>query len=261
MRVLGVDSASSYPSAAVIEEGQLLSETIHRPSSCSGSAAVGSRNDHSENLLPLIDQALRASALTLHDIDGYAVAIGPGSFTGLRVGLSTIMGLAYGSSIPVAGISTLHAIAARAVELSGIVCPILDARKNELYAALFRSNGRTVERLRDDALLSCESLVELIRESDPADPVWVADSSAAVYRLIELLGSHARIVEGDCRPTIAASVARLGEADLARGNKPSPTILVPRYVSPPRVELPSENLSNILKLHKESHIDKKNGVR
>jgi tRNA threonylcarbamoyladenosine biosynthesis protein TsaB len=240
MRILGVDSASSYASAAVIEEGQVLSETMHRPNVCSDGAAPGSRNDHAENLLPLIEQALRASALTLQDIDGYAVTIGPGSFTGLRVGLSTIMGLAYGSTTPVAGISTLHAIAARAVDLSGVLCPVLDARKNELYAALFHSNGQTVERLCDDALFSCACLLELIRKSDPRVPVWVAGDGAAAYGLVEMLGSRAQIVNNDCRPTIAALVARLGEASLARGEIPPRLLLAPRYLSSPRVELSSE---------------------
>jgi tRNA threonylcarbamoyladenosine biosynthesis protein TsaB len=242
MRVLGVDSASSCASAAIIEEGRLLSETMHRPAAFSVGTAAGSRNDHSENLLPLIDQALHASALTLRDIDGYAVAIGPGSFTGLRVGLSTIMGLAYGSATPVVGISTLQAIAARALDLSGVLCPVLDARRNELYAALFRSDGRTLKRLCEDALFTCDSLAELLRNVDPTDPIWVADNGAAAYgnRLLELLGSRAHIIDGKCRSTIAASVARLGEADLARGESPLRPELVPCYLAPARVELPSE---------------------
>jgi tRNA threonylcarbamoyl adenosine modification protein YeaZ len=88
------------------------------------------------------------------EIAGIAVSIGPGSFTGVRIGLSTVKGLAYGADMPAVGISTLHAIAARVSGFDGIVCPILDARKRDVYAAIFRKQGNQLERLAADSEFS-----------------------------------------------------------------------------------------------------------
>ena len=129
MRILGVDTATSTASVALIEDGRLVAEEVHSSrGSANQSQTVNSRVNHAEIILPLIEAALRKAAASLRDLSGLAVSIGPGSFTGLRIGLSTVKGLAYGLDIPVVGISTLLANAARVNDFDGLICSFLDAR-------------------------------------------------------------------------------------------------------------------------------------
>jgi len=239
MRLLGIDTASSRASAAIVENGRLISEKIHRPNASTAARTAGSRNGHAENLLPLIDSALQAAAFSLSDISGYAVAIGPGSFTGLRIGLSTVKGLSYGSGLPVTGVSTLHAIAARISDFNGVICPVLDARKKEVYAAMFRAGASFLERLSDDVVVSCDRLGEILRQFAPSEPILLAGDGASVYGapLIASVGSQVRICREETLPTVATGVALLGEACLARGTALPRALVAPRYLRAAGAEL------------------------
>ena len=241
MRLLGVDTSSSHASVAIVENGRLISEKWHGPEASITTSAARSRNNHAVILLPLIDSALGGAALTLSDISGFAVAIGPGSFTGLRIGLSTVQGLAYGSGRSVIGVSTLHAIAARIKDFNGIICAILDARKNEVYAALFSRNACSLKRLTDDAVVSCERLGELLRQYNPGQPILLTGDGTMAYgeRLVVSLGSRVRVCQNETAPTVAAAVALLGEAHVARGAALPQASLSPHYVRPPEAELGS----------------------
>jgi tRNA threonylcarbamoyladenosine biosynthesis protein TsaB len=122
MRTLGLDTATSVASVAVMEDGELSAEETY-PSPSHGLALCGSkRAHHAEVILPLIETVLSRRGLTAGELSGLAVSIGPGSFTGLRIGLSTVKGLAYGSAIRVVGVPTLLAHAARATRWEGLVC-------------------------------------------------------------------------------------------------------------------------------------------
>lgn len=245
MRLLGVDTSSSHASVAIVENGRLISEKLHRPDASITSSAAHSRNNHAAILLPLIDSALGGAALTLSEISGFAVAIGPGSFTGLRIGLSTVQGLAYGSGISVIGVSTLHAIAARISDFNGIICAILDARKKEVYRALFRRSACSLKRLTDDAVVSCERLGELLRQFNPAQPILLTGDGTITYgeRLVVSLGSQVCVCQNETSPTVAAAVAFLGEAHFACGAALPQTSLSPHYVRPAEAELSSRKLA------------------
>lgn len=241
MRVLGVDTSSAHASVAVAENGRLIGEKFHRPAASITTRAPHSRNNHAEVLLPLIESALAEAALTLSDISGFAVAIGPGSFTGLRIGLSTVQGLAYGSGVPVTGVSTLHAVAGRISDFNGVVCAILDARKKEMYAAMFGRSAGALERLTDDTVMSCDKLGELLRRVNSQQPVLLTGDGTATYgeRLLASLGSRVRICPGATSPTVAAAVALLGESHFTRGAPLSQASLAPHYVRPAEPELSS----------------------
>jgi tRNA threonylcarbamoyladenosine biosynthesis protein TsaB len=240
MRLLGIDTATAHASVAIVENGRLVSEKIHRPKVPIAASTGGSRNDHAENLLPLIESALQGAALSLSDLSGCAVAIGPGSFTGLRIGLSTVKGLCYGSGIPIAGVSTLHAIAARISDFRGVICPVLDARKKEVYAAMFHAGAGRLERLSDDVAVSCDRLGELLRLFDPAEPILLA-GDGAVYggQVMESVGRQVGICQEDALPSIATAVALIGEAGLISGNALSQGLVGPRYLRAAGAELHS----------------------
>ena len=119
---------------------------------------------HAEIILPLVASVFAKARASLSDLDGIAVSIGPGSFTGLRIGLSTVKGLAYGGQLPVAGVSTLLAIAARVCAFDGLICSMLDARKNEAYASFFRPMGGYLTRLTEDAIAPIHAVVDQARK-------------------------------------------------------------------------------------------------
>jgi tRNA threonylcarbamoyladenosine biosynthesis protein TsaB len=149
---------------ALVENGLLLAEkTDLHCESTSDAIRRGSKSNRAETLLPLIELLFETTGVLLQDITGFALSIGPGSFTGLRIGLSTVKGLAYGWQIPVVGVSTLFAHAARVTDYGGLICALLDARKNEVYAAVFRKSTDVITRLTEDTVASAANVVEMVR--------------------------------------------------------------------------------------------------
>src|ERR1051325_5013163 len=134
MRILGLDTATATASVALVEDGRIVADEITRENASHRFTGVSTGN-HAEIVLPLIRSALEKAGATIADLTALAVSVGPGSFTGVRIGLSTIKGLSYGSSIPVLWFSTLLANAARVGSFEGLICSLFDARKKQVYAA------------------------------------------------------------------------------------------------------------------------------
>jgi len=189
---------------------------------------------HSERLLPAVDRALDEARITLDGLGGIAVSIGPGSFTGLRIGLSTAKGLAYATGLPLVGVPTLEAMAWTLPAARWQVCPVLDARKQEVYAALFRHEPEGLRRVTEDAALPPEDLCRLIR-----NPTLFlgdgADAYGALFR--ERLGDKMLLPPLASRGARPACVAELGRRRLLRGERDEPDSLVPRYLRPSEAEL------------------------
>ena len=233
MRILGVDTATSTASVAIVEDGRLIAEKISPDvGSANRSTASHSRSNHAEVILPLIESVLRAGAVSLSELSGLAVSIGPGSFTGLRVGLSTVKGLAYGWSIPVVGVSTLLANAARLTDFEGLICSVLDARKKEVYAALFLRRGNSFARLTEDSVLDATEVIGLVRNFDDGVPcLFIGDGATAYKRLlVESFGNNVVILPGNTIPSVASAVARLGEERCRSPNLDVSVPLAPVYL-------------------------------
>lgn len=152
MKVLAIDTTSPVASAAVWEDGrQTASFTVSGPLS------------HSVTILPMIDASLTALGLRLADMDVLSCSAGPGSFTGVRIGVSTLKGLAFADGKPCVGTSTLEALARGLDGFSGLVVPVMNARRGQVYAAIFSSDGTSLTRLTPDDLLPFAELQEKIR--------------------------------------------------------------------------------------------------
>ena len=132
--LLAADTSAKTATVALFEQGVMIAEYTQN---------IGLT--HSEGFLPLIEEMLKATNRELNSIDYFAITNGPGSFTGLRIGVSTIKGLAHAVNKPVALISTLDALAENAPHFSGYVCPILDARRQEVYAAVYKNGEKIME--------------------------------------------------------------------------------------------------------------------
>ena len=228
MRILGVDTSTSTASTAIVENGQIVAEDFYPrepPVNRSGPIA-----NHSEIILPLVDSVLKRAGIGLPEIAGIGVSVGPGSFTGIRIGLSTVKGLAYGTDIPAFGISTLQAIAARLTNLEGLVCSLLDARKNEVYSALFRRYGNQLERLTEDEIVPVRHVLEGLRRI--GESCSIIGDGVTVYRtLIEQSPDlRAHIADEASMITVAASVARLSENQFLNNRAAPIADLVPIYL-------------------------------
>lgn len=153
MKILAVECSAGPASAAIIEDGRIL-----------GQASVNVKITHSQTLMPMIKGILDNSFTALSDIDGIAVSAGPGSFTGIRIGIAAVKGLAAPRDLPCAAVSTLRAMAEPFRGENAIICAVMDARCNQVYNALFEVCGDTVTRLCDDRALMCDELCKEIAE-------------------------------------------------------------------------------------------------
>jgi len=158
MLILALDTATLTGSVALVET-PMPGDASCPAMKIFGEISLNLQTTHSERLMPSIRDLLEEASLKIHDLQGIALGLGPGSFTGLRIGVSTVKGLAYALKIPVVGVSTLEALAGNAVYHSSTICPLLDARKKEVYAAFFRGSDQGVlSRLGEDWVLSPEEL-------------------------------------------------------------------------------------------------------
>ena len=154
MKILGIDTSTSCGSIGLIDDDSVIAEVL-----------LDVAITHSERLLNSIDHALKQGGYSIEELDGWAISLGPGSFTGLRIGVSTIKGLALGTQKPVAGIPTLDALASNISPTPYLICPILDARKGEVYAAFYRyEEGSALKRISVYQAVSPENLVKKIGE-------------------------------------------------------------------------------------------------
>ncbi len=151
MKILALDSTAKTSTVAVLENDILL-----------GQYSVNIQNTHSETLLPMVKSILESLNLTNDDIDAYAASEGPGSFTGVRIGVATIKGLAFSRNKPCVGVSTIEALAQNLEGVSGVVCPIMNARRGQVYTGAFL-NG---ERFIDDCCMMLDDLIPMLLEKD-----------------------------------------------------------------------------------------------
>jgi tRNA threonylcarbamoyladenosine biosynthesis protein TsaB len=239
MRVLGIDTASPTASVAIVEDGALIAEEIRdRGGAARNAASPTLKGNHSEIVLPLVDAVLAKSGSRLDGLSGIAISIGPGSFTGLRIGLATVKGLAYDRQLPVVGVSTLLANAARVKELSGMICSLLDARKREVYAGLFQSNGQRLTRLTEDTIDSLRKILDLVkslREANDQSVIFTGDG-ATVYEklLLDEFAPFGQVAGGNS--SVAAAVAALGIERFSNGTADDLGALAPLYLRPSEAE-------------------------
>ena len=152
MLILAFESSAKPASVALIKDGQLLSQYFQ----CSALT-------HSRTLLPMAEDMLKNAELTIDDVDLFAAAHGPGSFTGIRIGVSAVKGLAWAADKKCIGVSTLEAMAWNGVSVGGVICPVMDARRSQVYNALFEIKDGKPVRLTEDRPISLKELAEEVR--------------------------------------------------------------------------------------------------
>lgn len=226
MYVLGIEASTPVAATAVATESKILAERM-----------VNNRRTHSVNLLPMVRDVLADAGIDKSKLNGIAVTTGPGSFTGLRIGMSTAKSLAQVLHLPLAGVPTLESLAYPLSGQSGLICPVLNARKNELYAALYRSNGRQLDCLIAAFAAGVRELAATLENYD--EHITFLGDGVGVYRreLEELLGNQARFTPECAVFPRGAAVAELGLHMLKTGAGVQPMALLPHYVRESEAEV------------------------
>ena len=231
MIVLGINTATRFGSIGVVDDVSAIGEySLNVPVT------------HSERLLSSIDRLLKETQIRLEDIGGFAITLGPGSFTGLRIGTSTVKGLAFATGRPVVGVSTLEALALNVHGSDHDICPILDARKQEVYAAIFRrESSHRIKRLTPDRAISPRDLVKEIH-----GPVSFLGDGVEAYGdfLKRKLGRMGSFVSPDLGYVHGTVVARMGVKSLMRGETLDLDSFGPHYVRRSEAEIKYEGRIN-----------------
>lgn len=185
MLILAFESSAKPASVALVRDGRLLAQSFQ----CTALT-------HSVTLLPMAEDLLKNTGIALSEVDAFAVAQGPGSFTGIRIGVSTVKGLCFGTDKPCIGVSTLEAMAWHGLADGGYVCPVMDARRDQVYTALFHiENGRPVRDL-PDAAYSYMELSELLCSLDNG-VFLVGDGVNVIRPFLETQGVNFRTAPDD----------------------------------------------------------------
>ena len=227
MILLSLDSTEITASAAVTDGRRLVAQTV-----------VRSGHTHSETLLPAISFIMKSAALSFEELNGFACSVGPGSFTGVRIGVATIKGLAFGRGKPCIGVSALEAMAYALGDCGGVICPVMDARRNQLYNAVFRACGGTVARLTPDRVIAAGDLAGELRIKYRNEPIFLCGEGSDILRAA---GPDLPFGETPAllRYETAYGVALAAEAKIAAGAplaELTDAALAPLYLRPSQAE-------------------------
>ncbi|WP_160689749.1 tRNA (adenosine(37)-N6)-threonylcarbamoyltransferase complex dimerization subunit type 1 TsaB [Clostridium sp. C2-6-12] len=242
MITLAVDSSSKVATVALIKDEKLL-----------GEITLNDKKEHSVILMTIIEDLLKNNNLKVDDIDGYVVSKGPGSFTGLRIGMATVKGLSFGSNKPYVSVSSLDALAFSAANFDGIICPIMDALRNSVYTSLYKSNATysvntassadidsknnpsvELERLFDYSALDIDELIELIKSKNEK-VIFIGDGVDKYKDYLIKNCPNCYFPPNHLNLVRASSLGELGSILLRNGNFDDPNS-APFYLKKPQAE-------------------------
>ena len=218
MKMLGIDSSTQVNTIALLQDGKLLCETV-----------LNTNKNHSQRLMPMIDILLKEAGLTVEDLDGVAVSSGPGSFTGLRIGMTTAKALAWSLGKPIVGIPSLDGIAFNAQGVTGTICPILNARRNQVYTAIYKMDKGELERISDYMAIEPAELV--MKLQNHTQITMLGDGIEEFISIFtESLGDKLAIPSSANRLPRASHIAYLGWKRLLKGEEDDVINLTPLYI-------------------------------
>ncbi|MEW6585199.1 MAG: tRNA (adenosine(37)-N6)-threonylcarbamoyltransferase complex dimerization subunit type 1 TsaB [Nitrospirota bacterium] len=229
MKLLAIETATLLGGMAIMDESEgLIAES-----------RLNVKATYSERLMVEVDHMLKQSGLSLDRIDAFAVSVGPGSFTGLRIGLSTVKGFAFVSGRPVISVPTLEAMAWNLAFSRYPVCTMLDARKKEVYAALFVLENGEIKRIMCETSIGAEQLLKKIQSDAPEQKIVFAGEGALLYEklITDTIADRAVFAPPEKMTPSAAAVAALGMKKALRGEFSEPIGLVPFYIRRSEAEI------------------------
>ena len=220
MKILGIDSSGNVGSVAYVSDGVVISEYT-----------LNNKKTHSQTLLPMIDDMVKKAEINLEELDAIAISQGPGSFTGLRIGSATAKGIAYVKDIPIVPVYTTEALCYNLYGEAGLICPIMDARRGQVYTGIFKflDDGR-LETILETTALSIEELLEKL-EALGGEVTFLGDGVDVFKdKIKELLKTPYKFAFGNNRLQRASSVALYGEILFEKGIKQDAASHAPIYL-------------------------------
>lgn len=215
--ILGIDSSAITAGCALCDGGRLIAEQF-----------LNTKHTHSQTLLPMVESMLKSADITLSDVDAIAVTSGPGSFTGLRIGIASVKGMAIGANKSCIEVSTLEAIAYNFVGIDGIICCAMDARCGQVYNALFKSENGVITRMCDDRAIKAIDLYEELKSI--SGRIILAGDGA---ELLDVATEHSFTLA----PIALRYQRGLGVCLAAEGKQPiDAAALMPSYLRLPQAE-------------------------
>ena len=219
MKILGLDSSGIVASVAVVEDDVLIAEYT-----------VNYKKTHSQTLLPMLDEIAKMTELDLNTIDAIAVAAGPGSFTGLRIGSATAKGLGLALKKPLIAIPTVEGLAYNLYDTDGLICPIMDARRKQVYTGLYRFTDHQLEVVEDQMAVPMETMIEKLNQRGE-EVIFLGDGVPVFRELIsEKLTVPYSFAPAHVNKQRAAAVAALGEVYYRQGKTETAMEHVPDYL-------------------------------
>lgn len=228
MIILGIDTSAKTSTMAVCSSDKVIV-----------SGAVHTQLTHSQTLLPMVKSMLDSSSISLEGVDAFAVSIGPGSFTGLRIGISAIKGFAYALDKPCIGVSSLEALAYNMRGFKGKICAVMDARRSQVYNAVFEFDGDNLMRLCDDRVIMIDELGDELKEFSPDEDIHIVGDGADIV-MEQLVQKNLVIAPPHLKFQLGSSVC----AAAFKGDRISAQELSPSYLRIPQAqrELQAKNL-------------------
>ena len=228
MITLAVDSSSKVATVALMQDHRLL-----------GEITLNDKREHSVILMSIINDLLKDNNMTIADIDGYVVSKGPGSFTGLRIGMATVKGLSFGSGKPYVSISSLDTLALSVSNFDGLICPIMDALRNSVYTSLYKSTTNSegtseLERLMDYTDLDVNDLVELIKSKNEK-VIFIGDGLDKYKDFLKENCPNCYFPPAHLNIVRASSLGEIGTKLLLNGQYDDPNS-TPFYLKKPQAE-------------------------
>ena len=226
MKILALDSSSIVATVALMEEGRLIGELV-----------LHHKKNHSQKLMPLIDRLLAEVETPIEEVDAFGVCIGPGSFTGIRIGVSTAKALAQVGDKPLIGISTLEGLAFNLPYSRGLICPILDAQRDQIYTGLYKWEGSGMYTIQEDRAVGVEEWVEKLKErNETIHLVGDGVEKFAPY-FLEELKDRVTIAPTTVRMPRESSIGCLALQRIQRGEITNYREVVPRYIRKSQAEV------------------------
>lgn len=225
MKILSCECSAKAASCAIIEDGKILASSF-----------VNVPLTHSLTLMPMINSMLKSSKTDISNIGAFAVSAGPGSFTGVRIGISAIKGMALAKNTPCIPVSTLEAIAYNFLGCDALVCAVMDARCNQVYTALFRVKDGKVKRITEDKAISISDLLAVIKKSRVKCPIIIAGDGAHIFFPAVCSKENVVLAKEDSLYQKATGVAMCAENKHKKGETISPEQLLPIYLRLPQAE-------------------------
>ncbi len=227
MKILALETATMQGSLAILDDDTLVAEY-----------SLNIKATHSERLIPAVHTVLTTLGLEVSDLDGFAVSLGPGSFTGLRIGLSTVKGFGFATGKPVVGVSTLAAMAYQFAHAAPLICPCLDARKKEIYTALYDLSSGHAAELISPCAVDPRTFMQQVKESTDRSILFLGDG-VNPYRAVmeEVLADRAVFAPPFAAIPRAGTVAALGMIKLRAGHQDDIVNLEPIYLRKSEAEI------------------------